>query len=503
VVLLIAIFVLMLVSVVAMALILSSGTETALASNYRSSATVYYAAMAGLEEARGRLQSNRPDYFNNAQPGFMPPPGTPLALGSVRYIVNPSGGETVDPRDSSSPYFDNEYQSEFGTPITAAPDVLPPINSISGNNAGGIPGPVFKWVRINAVTKSSLNLKVDGGALDNTLLYYEPRPSGGAKPTLVVSNSSPTAVQAFGLTALAVLPNGSQKLLQYVVAQNSLSLQFPAALTLVGNGVTFSSSSGTSYNGDDQFDVGSCHANPGANAVYGVGSANAGDAANIASVAGTFPPGLFLGYGGTSPNVGWVGSSTSPPPNLPLNEMKPSGLESLVQQLAAAPNAVVVSPALGVAAHNSDLPATLSPASPKTIIVNGDLDTSNETAGPNLWAGGRGILVVRGTFTYNPLDPGNQPAKWQGIILVVGQGKFVVGHSGSGEVEGAVLVATTRNAAGVVLPDSGTGTPDSSLGATTFDAHVGGNGVFYSNCWIQAVLPPSNYKVLSFREIPQ
>jgi len=61
-------------------------------------------------------------------------------------------------------------------------------------------------------------------------------------------------------------------------------------------------------------------------------------------------------------------------------------------------------------------------------------------------------------------------------------------------------VATTRNAAGEVLPDSGTGTPDSSLGATTFDAHVGGNGVFYSNCWIQAVLPASNYKVLSFRE---
>ena len=68
-VLLIAIFVLMMVSVVAIALIVSSGPESALAANYRSSATVYYAAMAGLEEARGRLQPKNPNYFNNTQPG--------------------------------------------------------------------------------------------------------------------------------------------------------------------------------------------------------------------------------------------------------------------------------------------------------------------------------------------------------------------------------------------------------------------------------------------------
>ena len=53
--LIISIFVLMLISVVAIALIVSSGTESALAGNYRSSTGVYYAAMAGLEEARAAL----------------------------------------------------------------------------------------------------------------------------------------------------------------------------------------------------------------------------------------------------------------------------------------------------------------------------------------------------------------------------------------------------------------------------------------------------------------
>ena len=61
--LLIAIFVLLLISVVAIALLVSSGTETALGANYRSSSTVYYAAIAGLEEARGRLLPKNPNYL--------------------------------------------------------------------------------------------------------------------------------------------------------------------------------------------------------------------------------------------------------------------------------------------------------------------------------------------------------------------------------------------------------------------------------------------------------
>jgi hypothetical protein len=506
VVLLIAIFVLMLVSVVAIALIVSSGTESALAANYRSSAAVYYAAMAGLEEARGRLQPNIPDYFNNSIAGFMPTGATPLATGSVRYVINPVGGETVDPRDSASPYFDAEYQTEFGIPITSAPDVQL-INSVSGNNGAGIPGPPFKWVRITAATKNSLKMNVDGAgsANGNTLLYYDPQRKdayGTSKPSLIVSNSSATAVQAFTLTALAALPNGSQKMLQYVVAQNAFSLQVPAALTLVGNSVVFHPPSPSTFffaNGQDQFDVGTCHA--GASSVYGVGYANLGDAGNVTSATTGFA-GHYIGYGGASPNVGWVGNTTNPPPNLAPNQMNSADLEALVQtRIALTPNAAIVTPPSGIA-HNHDLPPT-SAANPRTIVVNGDLDTTTD-AGPNLWAGGYGLLVVTGTFTYQSLDSGGQPARWHGIVLVIGQGKFVVPNSGSGEIEGALFIATTRDSSGAVLPTNGSGTPDSGLGQATFEAATGGlNGVLYSNCWIKAVLPLSNYRVLSFREVPQ
>src|SRR5277367_5297963 len=77
--LLIAIFVLLLISVVAIALLVSSGTETALGANYRSSSTVYYAALAGLEEARGRLLPKNPTYLGTST---IP---NPLPLGQTVY----------------------------------------------------------------------------------------------------------------------------------------------------------------------------------------------------------------------------------------------------------------------------------------------------------------------------------------------------------------------------------------------------------------------------------
>src|SRR5258708_18424473 len=92
--LLIAIFSLMLISVVAIALIVSSGTDSALASNYRTSASAYYASLAGIEEARGRLLLTNanciplPTHANcTAQPA------SPMPLTQVLYIINPLNGQ--------------------------------------------------------------------------------------------------------------------------------------------------------------------------------------------------------------------------------------------------------------------------------------------------------------------------------------------------------------------------------------------------------------------------
>src|SRR4029077_5274414 len=153
--LLIAIFVLLLISVVAIALLVSSGTETALGANYRSSSTAYYAALAGLEEARGSLLPRNSNYFGAS----VISPGTTFPLGQALYVINRLPSENVVPWNSSNQYYDTEYQTEFGVPASSAS--WQSVYSVWDNNVQGIPGPIFKWVRINAVTEASLYIDVN------------------------------------------------------------------------------------------------------------------------------------------------------------------------------------------------------------------------------------------------------------------------------------------------------------------------------------------------------
>src|ERR1700674_3284838 len=485
--LLIAIFVLLLIGVTAIALILSSGAESALAGNYRSSASTYYAALAGIEEARGRLLPSNPDYLGPVLATL----GTPLPLGSVLYIRNSLPGETVNPTDLSntSTYPDTQYQQEFGTPITSA--TVQTINSVSP--AAGLPGPLYKWVRINAVTDKSLNLDVDSKHSPSTLdfstpLYYDFAcldTPGSPGPSLCL-NHSPNAVQALEITALASLPNGSQKLLQYLAALSMPNLNFggagfpnpsfPAALTLDGNNVNFDGPSSTSFNinGNDQFSVGACA--PGTSAVSAIGYTNGGDLSHSNIVTGnvTANKSHYFSVGTPSPSVSNVNVNTLPP-----NYQTPSGLDSLVQSITQGADAVIPGPA-----NQNDLPSAMSDSNPMTIVVNGDLNL-------NGWHNtGYGLLVVTGTFYYDP------DASWNGIVMVVGQGQFISTRAGTGQIIGAVLVARTRDASGKLLPDP-------NLGAAYFKQTGGGDGIYYSTCWINAAQKPLTYKVLSYRQLSQ
>src|SRR5437879_12625992 len=104
--LLIAIFALMLINVVAITLIGASGSESSLAGNYRSSTSAYYAGFAGLEEGRGRVLPSNPNYFDPMAGAQL------LAVGTLRYIVNPAPGESAATILTSYP--DTEYDREFG-----------------------------------------------------------------------------------------------------------------------------------------------------------------------------------------------------------------------------------------------------------------------------------------------------------------------------------------------------------------------------------------------------
>src|ERR1700687_5861078 len=207
--LLISIFVLLLISVVAIALIVSSGTESSLAGNYRSGTGVYYAALGGLEEARGRLPSKDPNSFNNTAPGFLPSPGNTLAIGAVAYVLHPGPTEAMG--NILTTYPAAEYDNEFGSGALAAAVVTTTAAVWNRNplNALPFPAPLYQWVRINAVSQKSLKTNFDGYPDSTTEVYYD-----GAH----LNSSSSAGPQVLEITSLAVLPNGSQKIVQYLIA---------------------------------------------------------------------------------------------------------------------------------------------------------------------------------------------------------------------------------------------------------------------------------------------
>lgn len=484
--LLIAIFALLLVSVVGIALIVSSGTDSALARNYRTSANAYYAALAGVEEARGRLLPTNLNYI--------PMPATPMPLTQVVYIINPAGGEVVAPEDTATPttYPDTQYRQEFGVDVSTR--VVTKYNSVSA--VAGLPGPSFKWVRINAVTERSMGNGVGGvdvnndGDVDSTeTLFFDPenRTVTNVMEPGLVETPTPlaTASQVLEITAFAVLPSGGQKMLQYIVRPlvifPDLNMQsFHAALTLAGNNVTFTGPGTNNFyvRGQDQ-----CAGSTAA--VFAIGYTNGPpdlSKSNIAS--GATPSGFYQGepMNPGPPITPSTGSQTIADIHLYTdpNWLTPSGLDAVVQDITKNADAVITGPATP-----GNFPSGMSATHPMTIVVNGDLDM-------NGWRNtGYGLLVVTGTFHYDP------DATWEGVVLVIGQGNFISTRGGDGQIDGAVFIAKTRDGANNLL---------SSLGASSF-SQTGpgtsvGQGINYNSCIARGAEGPITYKVIAFKEIP-
>jgi hypothetical protein len=516
--LLIAIFVLLLISVVAIALLVSSGTETALGTNYRASSTVYYAALAGLEEARGRLLPKNPNYFG---PAIIP---TPFPLGQSVYVLNRLSGENVVPWDPSNQYYDKEYGAEF-FPLSASSAGIQPAYSVwDYTNSPIVPGPIYKWVRITAATEQSLYLDVNSdGVYDHTIpIYYDPAQvdsHGNSAPSLIVTPSPPsTAVQVLQITSLAYLPNGSKKILQYLVAPSGASLSFPAALTLDGNDIGDPSKpslpfsvpdlAGFSVNGNDQsspLPPAPPTSPPPApytcvptTPVYGIGYINNSDgsltdmtnfAVNSGAIHGSSPTN-YKGYLGPGvhnpPNVNNVGPGAPAGPVLAANLLNVSGLNALASTITQNADIVINGPA-----NQSALPSAMTAASPMTIAVTGDLNLSG-------WSGaGYGTLLVTGTLTFDP------NASWYGVILVIGSGILNSGYEAGGtpgQIVGAVLVARTLDQWNNPLTPSSSPPLSPSFNYNESNSSL---GIFYNSCWVQYALPPGRYQVLSFHEIPQ
>jgi hypothetical protein len=480
--LLLSIFVLLAISVVGIAMIVASGTESALAGNYRASTSAYYAATAGLEEARSRLLPKNPKYFDTTVPTFMPALGTTLAATQVRYILNPNGGEVVAPLAFGTPatYPDNEYAQEFPTnPLVAANTQTIPSTSALAFALGGVTPPLYKWVRINAVTEKSLGRDINGDSIidpTNTPLFYD---SALTPPRLIVNALPPaTAQQVFEITALAVLPNRTEKLLQYTVAARTFNLNFPSALTIGANTVAFSGANSSQYqiNGQDGSNllappVPGCATNP-LTVKNAIGTTNPADVAAIRAGIPTTPDrtGNYTGATGLTPDVASV----------PLANSLDTPLDAY-NTLQTIENSADVF--ISGNATQGQMPNAMSATNPMTVVVDGDFSMNGNFTG-------YGLLVVTGNFSYTG-DTG-----WNGIVLVIGDGTTTYNGSGGGNnsFNGAMYVATVWDTNHNILPTFGPVQYNISGG--------GGSGTYYNSCWIKAAQQPVTYQVLSFREIP-
>lgn len=464
--LLIAIFTLLLISVVALSMILLAATESGIGSNYKSALQSFYVAKAGLEEGRGRIFGGNTNPLSAS--GF-PSGGTALALGQVWYILNPASGETVNPANlaASNPYADFEYNAEWGVPVTSAT-----VHTVTSTSAvAGLPTANYKWVRITPRTEKSASLDINGDSvIDNAnVVMYD-----GGQQLLANQPSGSQTYQVYTVTALAVTPSGGRRMLQYNASPVGLNLTFPSALTLDGPGASYggpSSNPFTASGGDLSGSGGepaSCNNVPVTPPKYALGATSAADANNVAGGIPGNRTSHYTGAGSPTPSVGNISSS------LPPSEQTPQGLDAMVQQIASVANNVIAGPASSVPLGSA--------ASPQITVVNGDLSMSGNSTG-------YGILVVTGNLTFSGT------IGWRGIILVVGQGNFSYSGGGNNEFDGALFVAKTKDSSGNEL--SALGAPSVNWGGG------GGNGIHYDHCWINNALSGGGLpvKVLSFREI--
>jgi len=474
---------LLLVTAIAAGILILANTETNTSANFKDEQQALFAAKAGIEEARDRLRTGQS--YTLTLPTGLVGNGTT----GVLYILNPMGGETVSPWDSSNAFVDDEICKEN---FSGGSSLACTTNSTTGKslpsgtyyttaNADSTFEPTsgavlaWKWARITLKQSNAFGAGyyVDGNSANTSQVYWNGNSEcvSGATCTLPV----------YVITALGVTKNGSRRMVQMEVARDQLNFTAPSALTMDGSGDTFSG--GTSGNwgvsGVDTAVPGCGGGGTGA-AVAAIGvsdghqatgngnGANAatGDVANVINGIPNNRTGNYTGIG-ASPDVENISSSST----YAADKLSSySDLTSLVSTLKNDVTQPVVAGGSsytgGAALFNS------SSSSPQIVYVNGDLTLGGSVTG-------YGILVVTGTLTVH----GN--VNWNGVILVVGSGN--VQTDGTPTYNGAMVVANTSGG---------------SIGSPTFAVNGGGNaGVNYSSACVAQATQMTTYHSVSYREL--
>jgi Tfp pilus assembly protein PilX len=346
-----AVFALLLLMAIAAALTFVASIETSVNSNYRQEQVAYFAAKAGLEEARARMMQSDPNTINTT--------GTPLPInpptttnGSVIYIVNPgSSANSVQPWSSTNKYADDElchdgYSGATGSLFTTAQIVAPGVRCTSNGTSSGTPllptgtawytsynsqlpfngtsaALSYKWVRISPKLNSSVsyldvtgvtstinNYTVNSSRTAGTLICWNgtqelPLNAADTSCSQMLTTAGSPMTSVYEIASLGVSPMGARKMVQAEVALTPVppfiygmygtSTACPA-ISFTGNNP--STNSFTSANGGTYATtVTSTGGDIGANGGVSVGNGNIGGIVGVTNTACATP--VSLGSQGT------------------------------------------------------------------------------------------------------------------------------------------------------------------------------------------------------------
>jgi Tfp pilus assembly protein PilX len=395
--LIMALFVLAILSLVGITYMTSSTLETKINSNSRNAYPAFYAAEAGLEEGTYRLMSNAVN---------------PIVLTSVdspTKVVYIRQSSSIVPTGSSSAYYDIEYAgSDFSTVTYAA----------TNQSTNLMP---YQWVKISMKTK-----RLSGHDVDNTGLttnqdvpvYYDGAEYLYSPPTI---NATKMGYCVYQITTFAQSSSGTG----YKLRREISSAKFPGmpgAIFFNGPNPTFDAPNSNPY-----WVIG----NDGGGGPDKPAIAVTTDEADTDISSGLPRPTHYIGSGGTTPDVQNVS------PSLPSSYTTVQGMEDMVNNIASYANGTYASGTTTC----SGAGCWGTAANPKINVFNGDCNLGNGT--------GYGVLIVRGNFHMQ----GN--GSFYGLILVVGEGTMDFNGGGNGEIQGGIFVAKTRDDSGNLLSNLG------------------------------------------------
>lgn len=484
--LLFALLALLLLSAIAAGLVFATNTESGINSNYRSEQLAYFAARAGLEEARERIMTNSPNAI--VRPTLLPG----ATNGAVTYIVNPAGAaDVVQPWTTNNKYFDGELCKEnfYNAPNPAAnpgagqpcPKAVPgngySVNAASDspftNSVAAVP---YKWVRITLKENGTPQPYCVDGACAAGTLNTEVCWDGGKQLLAPGGQTCNNAgfENVYVLTSFAQTASGTRRMLSMETAPG-VSFKPQAAIysqDTPGQG----SSSGDALNVTG-------NASPWCNkpSTYGAKSGN-----------NTFTP---PGSGNVTGSPGAIQNNAGFPYNLSTNPTDPTSIINILGANAKP----ITDPATGVTtvagtpptytgpSAQLGTPPTVNPSTGPVSSVSGGtpityISQGNLTLGGPAGAGvsGYGILLVKGNLILDVSSGFN----YYGLIIATGDVTMTAaaGTAVNPQVHGAMLVGGHFNA------------PISNMSGSV--------SIFQDACMIDRALGPQPLKELALHELP-